>query len=81
MSRILLITSSPRLDSHSTKVGRSLAGRLASNAPNSTVTHRDLTREPLRHIEVIAIEGVAFGPDAADRAVRGALDKVAAIAA
>jgi FMN-dependent NADH-azoreductase len=32
-------------------------------------------------IEVITIEGVAFGPDAADRAVRGALDKVSAIAA
>jgi FMN-dependent NADH-azoreductase len=51
MSKILLITSSPRLQSHSTKVARSLAEKLASRAPNSTVTARDLTREPLPHID------------------------------
>ena len=48
---ILLITSSPRLESYSTKVARSLAEELASRAPNSTVTVRDLTREPLPHID------------------------------
>jgi FMN-dependent NADH-azoreductase len=32
-------------------------------------------------VEVIAIEGVAFGPEAAEKAVNGALDKVAALAA
>src|SRR6201981_4148317 len=51
MSQILLITSSPRLESHSTKVARSLAEKLASRAPNSTITARDLTREPLPHID------------------------------
>jgi FMN-dependent NADH-azoreductase len=51
MSQILLITSSPRLESHSTKVARSLAEKLASHAPNSTITARDLTREPLPHID------------------------------
>jgi FMN-dependent NADH-azoreductase len=51
MSHILLITSSPRLESYSTKVARSLAEQLASRAPNSTVTVRDLTREPLPHID------------------------------
>jgi FMN-dependent NADH-azoreductase len=48
---ILLITSSPRLGSYSTKVADTLAKQLASRAPNSTVTVRDLTREPLPHID------------------------------
>lgn len=48
---ILLITSSPRLESYSTKVACSLADQLASHAPNATVTVRDLTREPLPHID------------------------------
>lgn len=51
MSHILLITSSPRNDSFSTKVGRALANQLAKNAPGSTVTLRDLTHEPLPHID------------------------------
>ncbi|HEY1926231.1 MAG TPA: FMN-dependent NADH-azoreductase [Caulobacteraceae bacterium] len=51
MSKILLITSSPRLESHSTKVARTLVERLISRLPNSTVTVRDLTREPLPHID------------------------------
>lgn len=51
MSNILLITSSPRLESHSTRVARALAERLASREPNSTITVRDLTREPLPHID------------------------------
>src|SRR6201981_1651656 len=51
MSQILLITSSPRRESHPTKVARSLAEKLASRAPNSTITARDLTREPLPHID------------------------------
>jgi FMN-dependent NADH-azoreductase len=51
MSQILLITSSPRLESNSTKVARSLAENLASRVPNSVITTRDLTREPLSHID------------------------------
>lgn len=51
MSHILLITSSPRLESHSTRVARALAEQLASREPNSTVTVRDLAREPLPHID------------------------------
>ena len=51
MSRILLITSSPRLESYSTRVARALAERLASRSPDSTVTVRDLAREPLPHID------------------------------
>jgi len=51
MSHILLITSSPRLESYSTRVARALAEKLAARIPNSTVAVRDLTREPLPHID------------------------------
>ena len=51
MSHILLITSSPRLESFSTKVARALAEQLASREPSSTVTVRDLAREVLPHID------------------------------
>lgn len=51
MSNVLLITSSPRgTASYSTRVARSLAEKLASARPDGTVTHRDLAREPLPHI-------------------------------
>jgi FMN-dependent NADH-azoreductase len=51
MSHILVITSSPRLASYSTKVAHGLAEQLASREPGSTITIRDLTREPLPHID------------------------------
>jgi FMN-dependent NADH-azoreductase len=51
MGTVLLVTSSPRGDaSHSTKIARSLAERLASGDSRSTVVVRDLSREPLSHI-------------------------------
>ncbi len=50
MSQILLITSSPRVESHSTRVARKLADSLASR-PGSSLTVRDLTRQPLPHID------------------------------
>jgi len=50
MSRILLITSSPRAESYSTRVARALAQKL-SEKPGSSVVLRDLTREPLPHID------------------------------
>jgi FMN-dependent NADH-azoreductase len=51
MSRILLITSSPRLASYSTKVAHALAEQLASREPGSSVTIRDLARDRLPHID------------------------------
>lgn len=51
MSRLLLITSSPRIESYSSRVARSLADKLAARAPGSTVVVRDLTRDPLPHID------------------------------
>jgi len=50
MSKVLLITSSPRGDaSHSSRIARKLADQLTSGDPESTVV-RDLFREPLPHI-------------------------------
>lgn len=51
MSHILLITSSPRLASYSTKVAHALSEQLAAREPNSTLTVRDLTRNPLPHVD------------------------------
>ncbi|MDE2054783.1 MAG: FMN-dependent NADH-azoreductase [Xanthomonadaceae bacterium] len=51
MSHILLITSSPRLASHSSKVAHALAEQLAAREPGSTLTVRDLTRYPIPHID------------------------------
>jgi len=53
MSHILLITSSPRVDSYSTKIARALAEKLASGTPAPSLVIRDLTREPLPHIDDI----------------------------
>jgi FMN-dependent NADH-azoreductase len=50
MSQVLLITSSPRVDSYSTRVARKLADKLASR-PGSRLTVRDLTSQPLPHID------------------------------
>jgi FMN-dependent NADH-azoreductase len=51
MSKILLVTSSPRGDiSLSSKVARTLADGLAASDPGSTVTVRDLVASPLPHI-------------------------------
>jgi FMN-dependent NADH-azoreductase len=50
MSQILLITSSPRVNSYSTQVARKLADKLASR-PGSDLVVRDLTHHPLPHID------------------------------
>jgi FMN-dependent NADH-azoreductase len=50
MSQILLITSSPREASYSTRVARKLAEKLAGR-PGSGLTVRDLTHHPLPHID------------------------------
>lgn len=51
MRRILLITSSPRSASYSTRVARALAERLAAALPKSVIMTRDLTRDPPPHID------------------------------
>jgi FMN-dependent NADH-azoreductase len=50
MSNVLLITSSPRVGSYSSRVARELAERLASRSA-AALTVRDLRRHPLPHID------------------------------
>lgn len=50
MNRILLVTSSPRAESYSTRVARALAEKL-SVKPGSALVLRDLTRGSLPHID------------------------------
>ena len=65
MSRILLITSSPRsTDSLSTRVAHDLARQLAARDANSTVTLRDLSTDPLPHIDDAYVVGRMLPPDA-----------------
>jgi FMN-dependent NADH-azoreductase len=60
MSKVLLVISSPRGDaSHSSSIGRTLAAKLASGDPKSTVVVRDLFREPLPHIGEDFVNGRA----------------------
>jgi FMN-dependent NADH-azoreductase len=74
MSRILMITSSPRLKSHSTKVARSLVERLVSHAPNSTVTVRDLARGPLPHIDDSFVTGLSLAANTLTPRQKSALE-------
>lgn len=59
MSKILLVTSSPRGEaSLSTKVATELAGKLAAAQPGSTIVTRDLVKNPLPHIEPDYASGI-----------------------
>ena len=73
MSNILLITSSPRVESYSTKVARLLADKLASRSLDSTVVVRDLMREPLPHIDDRFVAARALAPENVTAAQREAL--------
>ncbi|RQR31957.1 MULTISPECIES: FMN-dependent NADH-azoreductase [unclassified Burkholderia] len=65
MSRILLITSSPRsIDSLSTRFAHDLARQLAQRNTTGTVTLRDLSADPLPHIDDAYIRGRTLAPDA-----------------
>lgn len=65
MSKILLVTSSPRGDaSLSTKVARDLAERLQQAIPGSKLSVRDLVADPLPHIEPEFASGIYTPADA-----------------
>ncbi|NTJ64192.1 FMN-dependent NADH-azoreductase [Agrobacterium rhizogenes] len=51
MSSILLLTSSPRPDSLSTKIATELAEKIKSNNPGKTLVKRDLAADNLPHID------------------------------
>lgn len=51
MSSILLLTSSPRSDSLSTKIASELADKIKAQNPGKTIAHRNLAIAPLPHID------------------------------
>jgi FMN-dependent NADH-azoreductase len=64
MSKVLLVTSSPRgAASHSSHIGRSLAAQLASGDPKSTIVTRDLFRDPLPHIGEEFVTALGTAPE------------------
>lgn len=65
MSSILLVTSSPREDSLSTKVATELVDKLTAKKPGATVAHRDLGKNPIAHLDTVTTS--AIRKQAADR--------------
>jgi len=65
MSSILLVTSSPREDSLSTKVATDLVEKLKSRNPRENVVHRDLGQNPIAHLDTVTTS--AIRKPAADR--------------
>jgi FMN-dependent NADH-azoreductase len=51
MSSILLLTSSPRVDSLSTSLATELAEKIKAQNPGKTIVHRNLATSPLPHID------------------------------
>ena len=74
MSKVLLVTSSPRGEaSHSSRIARALADRLASGTPDSTVVVRDLFREPLPHIGEDFVSALGTPPESRTPAQKAAV--------
>jgi FMN-dependent NADH-azoreductase len=73
MPNILLITSSPRIDSYSTRVARILADKLKMQS-GASVTEKDLTRQPLPHIDDTFAIARNQPPERLTVAQRSALD-------
>ncbi len=66
MSKILLITSSPRgSESVSNKVAGDLAKALAGRTAGSEIVHRDLAGEPIPHLDSVTTSAIRKAP--ADR--------------
>ena len=82
MSRILLITSSPRgAASYSSQVARALASKLADGHGHSKVAVRDLAREPLPHIDESFAVARNTPPERLSAAQRAALERSDALVA
>jgi FMN-dependent NADH-azoreductase len=74
MSKVLLVTSSPRGEaSHSSRIARTLANQLASGDPQSTVVIRDLSREPLPHIGEDFVTALGTPPESRTAAQSAAI--------
>jgi FMN-dependent NADH-azoreductase len=73
MSQVLLITSSPRTDSHSTHVATILAQKLASHDSTSKLVVRNLNADPVPHIDDTFATARNLPPEKLNAAQRAAL--------
>jgi len=64
MSSILLLTSSPRSDSLSTKIATELADKIKAQNPGKTIVHRDLSSAPLPHVDELFTGAIRTPADA-----------------
>ncbi|QND46987.1 FMN-dependent NADH-azoreductase [Rhizobium lusitanum] len=64
MSSILLLTSSPRSDSYSTKIATELADKIKAQNPGKTIVHRNLAGAPLPHIDEFFTAAIRTPADA-----------------
>lgn len=64
MSSILLLTSSPRSDSISTKIATDLADKIKAQNPGKTIVHRNLAGAPLAHIDELFTAAIRTPADA-----------------
>jgi FMN-dependent NADH-azoreductase len=75
MSSILLVTSSPRgEESLSTKIANEFVDKLKAQDAGATVTHRDLGKNPIAHLDTVTTSAIKKQP--ADRTA----DETAAVA-
>ena len=64
MPSILLLTSSPRAESQSTRIATELAENLQAQDPGKAIVHRDLATEPLPHIDGLFTAAIKKPADA-----------------
>ncbi len=64
MASILLVTSSPREDSLSTRIARELADTLQADNPGKPLVHRDLAADGPKHLDRVLAAAVKAPADA-----------------
>lgn len=64
MSNILLITSSPREESVSTKVATDLANALKAGSTEGSLIHHDLGKTPIPHLDTVTTSAIRKPADA-----------------
>jgi FMN-dependent NADH-azoreductase len=74
MTKILLLNSSPRGDSVSTKVANELVAKIRENSKGSTLVERDLTKDVLPHIGEAFVVGSRIDADKRSKAQQAAVE-------
>lgn len=74
MSSILVVTSSPRTESLSTKLAGELADKLHARAPGSVIVRRDLGKNPIPHLDTVTTEAIRKPAEARSPEEKAAAD-------